>query len=396
MSVDDSHKPPAVLDGDIVFACHNSGFTFSEAFEKWALNNEEKVSAAMSELIQAGSDIISTPTATANSLMLERHGMADDCEEINRKLLEITVAAVRKSGKALKIAGKIGPTGATVEPFGENSFTELISAYDKQVKILEEDVDLFLIENVTSVWDMRAAVISCKKAEKPVLITVAVDEDGLTVQHRVPAKAALIMLQEMGIDGFGACCDTTKICTKIIDELLPYAKVPLIAKTASSEEPSELVELIKSGVDYVGAFELNTVTELSLLSKDNFTTKNEVEKEDTSFIFTYDGQIYFLEPDTTEISEAVECLPEMEDAITEACKQSVDILRVRINTADDAFDFARNAHMATIPVMFTSHNELALKMALMLYQGRALIDSDTSISQEELKDIAEKYGAVIY
>ena len=129
MSVDDSHKRPAVLDGDIVFACHNSGFTFSEAFESWALSHAEKVSSAMSELIQANSDIISTPTATANPFILERHGMADDCEKINRELLEITVEAVKKAGKPLKIAGKIGPSGVMVEPFGEISFTELISAF---------------------------------------------------------------------------------------------------------------------------------------------------------------------------------------------------------------------------------------------------------------------------
>lgn len=396
MSVDDSHKRPAVLDGDIVFACHNSGFTFSEAFEKWALNNKEITSSALSKMIEAGADIICTPTAAANPFILKRHDMENRCEEINRELLEITLNTAKNSDKSLKIAGKIGPSGATIEPFGETTFTELISAYDKQIKALEKGVDLFLIENVTSVWDMRAAVISCKKADKPVLITVATDEDGLTIHHRVPAKTALVMLQEMGIDGFGICCDTAAICIKNINELLPYSKVPLIAKTAVSAEKEQLTELLSLGVDYVGGYEVETVKTLSELVKTKYQLKPLPEKEDTSFIFTYDGQIYFLEPDTTEISEAIECLPDMEDTVAEACKQSVDILRVRINTADDAFDFARNAHMATIPVMFTSHNELALRMALMLYQGRALIDSDTSISEEELNEIAEKYGAVIY
>ncbi len=61
-----------------------------------------------------------------------------------------------------------------------------------------------------------------------------------------------------------------------------------------------------------------------------------------------------------------------------------------------AIDFARNANMSTLPVMFLSEDPLALRMALMLYQGIALIDSDTLIPKEELDEMCEKYGAVVY
>ena len=46
--------------------------------------------------------------------------------------------------------------------------------------------------------------------------------------------------------------------------------------------------------------------------------------------------------------------------------------------------------------MFLSEDPLALRMALMLYQGIALIDSDTLIPKEELDEMCEKYGAVVY
>ena len=63
---------------------------------------------------------------------------------------------------------------------------------------------------------------------------------------------------------------------------------------------------------------------------------------------------------------------------------------------DDARDFALNAHMAKLPVCFLSHDEIALRLALLLYNGIAMVDSSSSIEPERLEKIAGKYGAVIY
>jgi len=43
-----------------------------------------------------------------------------------------------------------------------------------------------------------------------------------------------------------------------------------------------------------------------------------------------------------------------------------------------------------------SDDEISLKMALMLYQGRAIIDRKSLIEPEKLEAMAEKYGAVLY
>ena len=85
-----------------------------------------------------------------------------------------------------------------------------------------------------------------------------------------------------------------------------------------------------------------------------------------------------------------------EDLIA-ACQYSgCDVLKIQINSPDDALDFADNAHMATLPVMFSGDDEIAMKLAVMLYQGRALIDGTSLIDPDELKKTAQKYGAIIY
>ena len=111
---------------------------------------------------------------------------------------------------------------------------------------------------------------------------------------------------------------------------------------------------------------------------------NPVEKQDTSLALATENQMFFLDPETTEFSPAVECGPYMEDDIAQMCGESYDVLTVSINSPDDAIDFGRNMHMATLPV------------ALMLYQGRAIIDRKSLIEPEKLEAMAEKYGAVLY
>ena len=260
-------------------------------------------------------------------------------------------------GKNIKTAVALGPSYTPVEPFGETSFTELISAYDDQVRALEQYADMYVLDDLCSMTDTRAALISCKKTEKPVYVFLKVDENGLTEEFEVPALGALITVQEMGADVFGISSDIQD-CEKICSELVKYAKIPLIANNRY----------------------IHTSTDV----------------QDDFFIFTHYNSIYFLEADTTEISESITCQPDMEEIIADICKTACDVLLVQINTCDDAIDFARNAHMATRPVMFSSENELALKMALMLYQGIALIDSTTMIPENVLNEICTKYGAVVY
>lgn len=402
MSTDDCPKRPVIIDGAISSVLHSFGYEYGSSLEEWIFNYTDKFTSLLREYIDAGSEIVTTPTSTANSLMLKQHGLDDQCEKINERLAALTRKTVDETGKKVKIGFSVGPTGTLVQPYTETSFTELLSAYSRQIQNVCEYVDFFMIESMLSMSDMRAAALTCKRTGKPLFVTVSIDEDGNTIVNGVPALSALITLQEIGVDAFGISCSSVSDTIVNLKKLAPYAKIPLIAKPYRSEQFSdeELSDLLSCGADYVGLCcgsspsDIKQLTEISKqITYDNLQV---CEKEDVSFIFCFEKQVFFLEPDTTEISEPVECLPDMEETIAEICEQPIDILRVEINTADDAIDFARNAHMSTLPVMFLSHDELALKMALLYYQGRALIDSTTSIPEENLEIICNKYGSVVY
>ena len=86
----------------------------------------------------------------------------------------------------------------------------------------------------------------------------------------------------------------------------------------------------------------------------------------------------------------------MTDELLQLEEENYDVILVNVDSVDDARDFAQNAHMANLPICFSSHNDSALRLALLLYNGRAMVDSHSSIEPEELGKIAKKYGAVIY
>lgn len=340
-------------------------------------------------------DILGLPTECLNSFKLVDTKCAD-CAEVNHKIAE----TVRNSAfaKNKKLAGVIGSSGIFTDPFSETSFTELISAYNEQVNALKDFVDLYIINNTASMSDMRAALLSCKKTGKPVYVIIRAVDDNSEEIDGISALGGLITAQAMGADAFGIICTDSEEYEETVKELSGYAKIPLIADiSAHGSDFSESLFSLGVKYFYVGysPFEAGCIERIEKIKKEIYVCPDRSTLDDF-FVFTHYGNVFFLEPETTEISEPISCLPDMEEVISEACKTSCDVLRVEINSTDDAIDFARNAHMSSLPVMFLSENVLALKMALLLYQGIALIDSGTLIPKNELDEICKKYGAVVY
>ena len=339
-------------------------------------------------------DILGLPTEKLNSFKLAEFGENISCEEVNREIAAAVKCSQIQMGK--KLAGVLGPSDIYIDPFSETSFTELISAYDEQVNGLEEYVDLFIINNVSSMSDMRAALLSCKKTEKPVFVIISPTDTDSEEAGGISALGALVTAQEMGADAFGISCGNYESASEYLEavkELLLYTKIHIIADLKQKSINTKSFQTSKY-IKYISVDNDSLTVSKKLTRIDD--ELSEIKRHDDFFVFTYYAYTFFLEADTTEISEPIICLPDMEEIISEICKTSCDVLRVEINSNDDAIDFARNAHMTSRPVMFLSEDPLALKMALMLYQGIALIDSDTMIPKEELDEMCAKYGAVVY
>lgn len=404
-------RTPALLDGAVGSNLVSRGLEAGECVEDWILKNPEALKDLQREFIEAGAEIIYAPTFSANRIRLGKFGLDGETEEINRRLVLLTKEAV--GDKALT-AGILSSTGEYCEPIGEIPFSEMMDIYDQQAHALEEaGADLFVVETMTSLSEIRAAVLACRKYKLPIFVTITVNEYGRTASDAT-ALSCLITLQGMGISAFGLNCSEGPFAmAEIISELRKYARVPLIAKPAAviTDEngrrnltPEEMGEgmklLLESGAVIAGGCCGTTPEHLratkGAMDETDFSAIPAVEKEDTGLILANEAQAFFLAADGLECSEPLECTVDMADELLELSDTNTDVITIRLNSTDDAYQFSLNAHMARLPVMFQSDDYKAVKAALMFYHGRAMIDSSCEIPEEELSRLSDKYGAVVY
>ena len=147
---------PAVLDGATGTELQKRGYTGGGCAEAWLLEHPDAILDVQRRYVDAGSDIIYTPTFGANRVKLEANGIFNRVEEFNLRLAALSKEAA--AGRAL-VAGDIAPTGLFLAPLGTASFEELVEIYTEQAAALEKaGVDLFVIETMMTLPEARAAL----------------------------------------------------------------------------------------------------------------------------------------------------------------------------------------------------------------------------------------------
>lgn len=277
----------------------------------------------------------------------------------------------------LKNAAVINPCGMMIEPYGEHKFSEIKKEYSAQVERLQ-DSPSFVLKGMTMLSDLRAALLACRKTGKPVYAVLDIDEE-LRTTAELPADAALITLQSMGLSGFGIKSDDEENVIAAVKRLVNFAKIPVFAQLGRNA----IDDICGAGID------VSEIESWCIFSVSD-------EKKEDAIMLANEREAFFLEPDTTELSEPVSCEANMDEILCDLSQESFDVLRIEINSPDDAVAFTENAHMATLPVMFTCEDDISVMLALMLYQGRALIDSTCTLDEETIRKASEKYGAVLY
>ena len=197
--------------------------------ETWILDHPEVIKELQKKYIEAGSDIIYTPTFTANRVKLAYHGEEKRIEEINTKLVEF--AKESAAGKAL-VAGDVTMTGRQLKPMGDMEFEELIDIYKEQISILcKAGVDLIVVETMMSLQECRAALIAAKEvSDIAVMVTLTFESDGRTL-FGTDAKTAAIVMESLGAAAVGANCGAgPDTMGDIIADMASVTNIPIIAK----------------------------------------------------------------------------------------------------------------------------------------------------------------------
>lgn len=402
-------KLPLLLDGATGTNLIKSGLPNDICPEEWIIKNPKPLIDLQKEFILSGSDIIYAPTFSANSEKLDGYGKKPYTVQYNIELSRISKSV--SQGQAL-VAGCLSPTGRFVTPFGDMDFFDMFFVYLQQAEALATEVDLLVIETMSSLAEARAALLASKRQKLPTFVTITINENGRTITG-ASALSCLICLQELGAAAFGINCSFGPETLKpIIEEILPYAKIPIIAKPNAGQpdedanyslSPEKMAEemrpLVEAGVQIIGGCCGSTPEHIKHMRKMLDSVKigsKKPPKAEVDLVLSNEKDVFFLVPHQTEISEYIRCSSDMADELLELSESPVDIIAVDLISYDDAIIFAENAYMSQLPIMFRSDSKLALETALILYNGRAAIDKSSSISEIDLEELVKKYGAILY
>jgi homocysteine S-methyltransferase len=214
-----------VGDGAMGTMLYGKGIYINRCFDELNVASPDLVRDVHRGYVEAGADFIETNTYGANAFKLEPHGLAERLEEINRKGVEIAREA---AGTRALVAGSIGPLGIQIEPIGRLAYSEARDAFRKQARALEEEgVDLFVIETIRRLEEMREAIRAVREvSDKPIVACVTITEEDISAYGDPPEKIAAA-LDSFGPDVMGLNCSVgPQPMLKAIGEMMPHTRLP--------------------------------------------------------------------------------------------------------------------------------------------------------------------------
>jgi len=178
-----------------------------------------------------GSDMCQTCTFGSSSLNLKKYKLEDRIEEINQKALENIKKICPPN---CVIVGDIGPSGEFRPPVGNITIEQWQASFVNQVKILEDGVDLWHIETISDIEEMKTAIKAVKAvSKKPIIASMTYKKTPrgyFTIMGDSLEKCIQILEQE-NVDVIGSNCTiSSNDMIGLIKESTILTNKPLSAK----------------------------------------------------------------------------------------------------------------------------------------------------------------------
>lgn len=196
-----------VCDGAMGTYLNKKGISYDRCLDELCISRPDLVEEVHREYINAGAEIIETNTFGGNRFRLASHGMEHLVRDINFKGARIAREAREISGIDILVAGSIGPLGKPIEPLGKISIEAAKEALIEQAEaLLEGGVDLFMIETISSIDEIVAAVSAVRSVtDLPVVAQMTFTTEGTTYFGTTPAEMAARLLP-LNVDVIGTNC----------------------------------------------------------------------------------------------------------------------------------------------------------------------------------------------
>jgi len=255
-----------LADGAMGTMVYSRGVFINTCFDELNLTRPTLVKEIHEEYVRAGAELIETNTFGANRYKLSSFGVEDRISKINQAGARL---ARQAAGKDVYVAGSIGPLGKPLRPLGQISKEQASDAFHEQAEALADDVDLFMIETIPGVEEMKIAIEAVQSVSSlPIVAQVTFSEEGLTLMGDTPEQVVK-ELSAYELAAIGCNCTVgPQPMLEVIEKLgeltdrplsaLPNAGAPRLVEgryiyLTSPEYMAEYAKrLIASGVSLIG------------------------------------------------------------------------------------------------------------------------------------------------
>ena len=169
------------------------------------------------QYIEAGADVLTSNT----------FGLFDDAQI--QKAINNAKTAMGNDRKF--IALDIGPTGKLLEPFGDLTYDVCYDMYLRaSVAGAKAGADFILVETMTGLDELKAAVSAAKTTGLPIVATMTFDESGRTMMG-ASLRDMVLLLESIGVDATGMNCGFgPDLYEKLLPELAALTDLPILVQ----------------------------------------------------------------------------------------------------------------------------------------------------------------------
>lgn len=419
-----------LFDGAMGTELQKKGLKIGDVPETLNIEQRDIVVEIHKEYIEAGSNVVTTNTFGANEKKLQATNYS--VEEI----IDAAVKAAREAigNKEVFAALDIGPIGELVEPMGILTFDEAYEIFKRQVVQGEKSgADLILIETMTDLYEMKAALLAAKEnTNLPVLATMSFEKDHRTFTGCLPSSMA-VTLEGLGADGIGINCSLEpKEIRPIVEELMNWTNLPVLVqanaglpsvidgkthyKIGPEEYSDDVLAFIGIGVSMLGGC-CGTSPEYIREIKKKISRLTKVERSEQKFHA-------LCTPSNTVLVEGVKVIgerinPTGKKMLKEALKNSdmdyilkqgvsqveagAEILDVNVGLREiDQKEMMKKVvkglqSVTNAPLQIDSSDMDVIEAGLRYANGKAIVNSVNGEDQvlEKILPLVKKYGAAV-
>ena len=434
----DFRKKRYVLDGGMGTMLQSAGMSPEETTTEFGLAHPEILTQIHKKYIEAGADIVYASTFGTNRFKKKEIG---ECTLQEAVRIQVQAAVKAKEimaaqGREVAVAIDLGPLGELLEPMGTLSFEDAYDAFREVIQAGCDLADLIVIETMTDLYEVKAAVLAAKETcDLPVIVTMTFEENGRTFTG-VSLEAMVLTLEGLGVDAMGINCSLGPVeIFPMAEKLRSLTDLPLVIKpNAGLPDPAtgayditcdqfveKMEDFLELGIELIGGC-CGTTPEYieglaEIAAKFDGTEDSAKPSKEKKTLQVCSGNTVVTVDHVTVIGERINptgkkrlkqaLLDEDFDYILSQAIEQIDAgaeildVNVGVPSLDDVkmlpLVIKKLQSITGLPLQIDSGNPEAIEAALRVYNGKAIVNSVNGEEKvmENILPLVKKYGAAV-